>query len=109
MVRGLHVFRTGRRPSEAYAELLVHADTVLPSTISLECFESIARWHPQVVESARDLKLARLASGGRLDANERDVRQRRALARRGFRAAERGRRGPGRCTRVSGDPLLTSG
>jgi hypothetical protein len=42
----------------------------LPETIALERFESIARRYPQIVEPARDLKLAKLASREGLDAHE---------------------------------------
>jgi integrase len=38
---------------EAHAELIVHANAVLPGAIARERFKPIARWNPKVVESPR--------------------------------------------------------
>jgi hypothetical protein len=50
-------------PSKAYAVLVVDADAVLAGSISLQCFESIAWWESQFVESRGSLQLGEFAQG----------------------------------------------
>jgi hypothetical protein len=42
IVHDLDILRARRRPAEAHAEPIVHAETVLPSAIALEGFQSVA-------------------------------------------------------------------
>jgi hypothetical protein len=46
----LNVDRTRFRPAEADSVLVVDPDAVLPSAVSPEGFEAIARWYSQVVQ-----------------------------------------------------------
>ena len=50
-------------PSKAHAVLVVDADAVLAGSISLQCFESIAWWESQFVESRGSLQLGEFAQG----------------------------------------------
>ena len=49
IVDDLDVRGAGRRPAKADAELVVDANAVLASAISLEGFEPIPRWHAHIV------------------------------------------------------------
>jgi hypothetical protein len=70
VVHDLHIMGAGQGPSEANAELIVHADAMLASTVALERFEPIARWHPKIIKLSCDLQLPQLAPRRRFDANE---------------------------------------
>ena len=70
VVHDFHILRTRGRPAEADVELIVDADTVLPGSIAFERFEPVARWDPQVIQTASDLQLSQFASGDGLDAHE---------------------------------------
>jgi hypothetical protein len=43
-------------PYEADSELVIHADTVLALPASLERFQPIAWWHPQVLQRLRPVE-----------------------------------------------------
>lgn len=67
IVDDLHIFDTCSRPVETDAKLVVHADTVLPSSFALEGLELVAGWNPEIFEPSRDLQLAQLAPCYSLD------------------------------------------
>jgi len=46
----LNIDRTRFRPSEADPVLLFDPDAVLPSAVSPERLQAIARWHSQVIQ-----------------------------------------------------------
>ena len=75
IVKDLDVFSARRRPAEAHAKLVVHADAVLAGTLPFESFEPVSRWHAQVVEASRDLQLPQLTSRDCLDARDRLTRR----------------------------------
>jgi hypothetical protein len=43
-------------PHEANSELVIHADTVLTLPVSLERFQAVAWWYPQVLQRLRTVK-----------------------------------------------------
>jgi hypothetical protein len=67
IVDDLDVLRARGRPTKADAELIIHANAVLPSTIAPQRFQTIARRHAKVPKLCRDLQLSQLASGNRLN------------------------------------------
>lgn len=70
VVHDLNVTRAPGYPAEAHAELIVHTDTELPGSVTLERFETVPRWHSEILQTVRDLQLQQLASRDRLDAHE---------------------------------------
>jgi hypothetical protein len=50
----IHDFDIGRArlsPTEAHQELIVHANTVLIPPLTLEGFDSVPRWHTQILQT----------------------------------------------------------
>jgi hypothetical protein len=70
VVHDLDILRTGSRPAEADAILVIHPDAVLAHAIAPERFEAVARRHTEVVEHGRNLALPELSSRNRLDVDE---------------------------------------
>jgi hypothetical protein len=58
VVDDLYILGT-RFPADA--PLIIDADAELPGSVALQCFQSISRRHPQVVQSVGDLKLPQLS------------------------------------------------
>lgn len=50
VVDDLDAFRTGGCPAEAYAELVVHANRVLPASVAFERLQSVTRRRSKIVE-----------------------------------------------------------
>jgi hypothetical protein len=44
VVDNLDVFRASRGPAKTQAELIVHADAVLPGTFAFQGFQTVTRW-----------------------------------------------------------------
>jgi hypothetical protein len=61
VVDDLYILGTRFRPAKADAPLIIDADAELPGPVALQCFQSISRRHPQVVQSVGDLKLPQLS------------------------------------------------
>ena len=61
IVHNLYVFRTLRRPYEAYAKLIVDTDTVLSGAIAARGFQSVARRCPQKVQRSSGIQLNQFA------------------------------------------------
>ena len=70
IVHDLDVLRARGRPTEADAELMVYADTMLARAIPFEWLESITGRYAQIVQAGGDLQLSKLTSR-----NSRDVRE----------------------------------
>jgi len=60
VINDFHIFCTPIRPTKADTPLFVDTNAVLTGAITLECFKVIAGWHPQIIQSAGDLKLSKL-------------------------------------------------
>jgi hypothetical protein len=54
-------------PTKANSPLLIDANTVLASPVTLESLQSIGRGHPQVFEALRIVQHSELSSGDLLD------------------------------------------
>jgi len=63
VVHYLHVFGACFRPAKTDAPLIVDPDAVLAGSIALQSLQSIARWHTQIVQAARDIELPELTPG----------------------------------------------
>jgi hypothetical protein len=50
VIHDLNIFRMPLNPAKADSELIVDADAVMPGTITLEGFQSIAWWHTQELQ-----------------------------------------------------------
>jgi hypothetical protein len=70
IVHDLDVFGACVRPTEAHAELIVYTDAMLSRSITPQGLQPIARGHPQIVQSTRDLQLPELASRNGGDVRE---------------------------------------
>ena len=70
IVHDLNVLGARSGPAEAHPKLIVHADTVLPGAVALECFQPVARRHTEVFQPACDLQLPQFALRNRLDTHE---------------------------------------
>ena len=57
-------------PAKADAPLVVDADAVLPCSVAFEGLQAIAGRYPQILQAARDFKLANLAPCDRSDIRE---------------------------------------
>jgi hypothetical protein len=55
------------RPTKADAELVIHADAVLPGPIAFKQFQPIARRYAKVLQTAGDLQLSNFTPGDRLN------------------------------------------
>jgi hypothetical protein len=66
VVHDLHVVRAVIRPTEAHAELVVHANAILTRTVAFQEFQPVARWHAQIVQSTCLVQLLQLATSHRL-------------------------------------------
>ena len=62
-----YIFGASFGPAKADAKLVVDADAVLTRTVAFKRPQSVPGWYTQVVESARDLQLTKLAPGDLLD------------------------------------------
>jgi len=67
IINYLNICRSCCRPAEADAELIVHPDAVLPFPVASERFETVARWHTEILQSGGNLKLTQLAPCNFLD------------------------------------------
>jgi hypothetical protein len=70
IIDNLHICRTGDRPAEAYAILIVNPDTVLARAIALQRFKTVSGRHPKVAQSTGNLQLSKLAPRNVLNALE---------------------------------------
>jgi hypothetical protein len=61
IIHNLNIFRACVRPTETKAELIVYANAVLPYTITLQEFQSIARRYAQIAQPSRNLQLPQFA------------------------------------------------
>jgi hypothetical protein len=57
VVHDLYVLRACGHPAEAHTKLVVHADTILPSAVTPERLQPVARQYAEVIYSARNLQL----------------------------------------------------
>jgi hypothetical protein len=55
-----HLIGVAFSPPKAYTPLLVNPDAVLPRTVTMEGFQSIAWWRGQVAQLCRRVKLRQL-------------------------------------------------
>lgn len=69
------IFNVSIDPSKANAPLLVNANTVLSSTISLQRLQPIARWHPQKINTVSGLNETKLAERNRLNVRRQLLRE----------------------------------
>jgi len=67
VINNLDIFCTCVRPTKAQPKLVVHTNTVLPVTVTLQQLEPVSRRYTEIVKSARDLQLTELASRHRFD------------------------------------------
>src|SRR5258705_1330753 len=63
IVHDLHSLRSGVRPSETNAILLVDPDTMLPLPITLQQFQAISRGNTQRLKPSCRVKLIQLTPG----------------------------------------------
>jgi hypothetical protein len=63
VIDNFNIFRTCIRPTKTDTPLIIDTNAVLPRTIILECFKVIPGWHPQIIQSAGNLKLSKFTSG----------------------------------------------
>lgn len=70
VIDDLDVLRACDCPTKTHAELVVHADTVLPGAIARERLQPIARRNTEVFELDRNLELPELAACDRLCVHE---------------------------------------
>lgn len=70
IIDDLNIGRSGWYPPETLPELVVHANAMLSTAPTLECFEPVPRRYPQILEPTRNLQLSDLASRNRLNARE---------------------------------------
>ena len=70
IIHDFDVFRSRLCPAEAQTKLIVDPDAILPRPIAFERFQSIARRYAQVLQSACDLELSKLASRHYRDVHE---------------------------------------
>jgi hypothetical protein len=70
IVYDLNVFRICARPAEAYSELIVHTDTILPRAVTFEGFQSVTRWNAQVVNVTRLVQLLQFPARHSFDVDE---------------------------------------
>jgi hypothetical protein len=70
IVHDFNVFRAGRRPTEAHAELIVHAKTMLAGPVALQGLQPVAWRDTKVFKPTRDLQLPQLASRDGLDVHK---------------------------------------
>jgi hypothetical protein len=70
IVHDLDVFGACVRPTEAHSELIVYTDAMLSRPITPQGLQPIARGHPQIVQTARDLQLPELTSRNGGDVRE---------------------------------------
>jgi hypothetical protein len=54
-------------PAKADPPLIADADTVLHLALALQRFESVARWHPKIIESKRSMQVQQLPARRTLD------------------------------------------
>ena len=54
----------GTEPDKAQAPLAINADAVLSSSVALERFQLVARWHPQEGQIGGRVQLLKFAHGG---------------------------------------------
>jgi hypothetical protein len=64
IIDNFHILSTCSRPAEAEAdaELVVYADAVLTYPVTLQGFDTVARWNAEVINSTCDLQLPQLAA-----------------------------------------------
>ena len=74
VIYNLHIFSACISPTETKAELIVYANAVLPYTITLQQFQSIARRYAQIAQPSRNLQLPQFSSGYSLNITEASAR-----------------------------------
>jgi hypothetical protein len=70
IIDDLDVFSASVRPTETHAELIVYPNAILSRPITPEGFQTIARRHPQIVQSTCDFQLPYLAARDGRDIRE---------------------------------------
>jgi hypothetical protein len=70
VVYDLNVFRVCTRPAEADAELIIYANTVLPSSVTFQGFQSVSRGDTEVVQVARLVQLFQFPTCHRFKVDE---------------------------------------
>ena len=70
VIHYFHVFRSRIGPTEADPPLAVDADAVLSCSVAFEGLQAIAGRYAQILQAARDFKLANLAPCDRSDTRE---------------------------------------
>ena len=70
IVHDLNISGPSLRSAKADPVRIVHANAVLPRTITRERLESVAGRHTKILQPSRDLKLSQLASSHRYDTHE---------------------------------------
>ena len=61
VIHNLNILRPLRRPYKTNPKLVIDTDTVLTGTITLQCFEPIARRDTQVFQHTSEFQLLQLA------------------------------------------------
>jgi hypothetical protein len=62
IVNDLDLLSPAFAPTKAHPPLIIDSNAELPSSITLERFQPIARWNTQVVQHSGDLQLPQLAT-----------------------------------------------
>jgi hypothetical protein len=70
VINEFNIFCARINPTKAEAPLIIDPNTVLARSFSFQCFEAIARWHAQVIQSRSDLKLPELSPCNLLNVHE---------------------------------------
>ena len=58
IIGDLDIFSASFRPTETHAKLIVYPDAMLPRPITFKGFQTVSRWHPQIVQSTCDFQLS---------------------------------------------------
>ena len=70
IVNDFHIFGACGGPAEADAELVIHADAVLPGAIALEQLQPIPGRYPKITQATGNFQLPKLAPRDRFDTGE---------------------------------------
>ncbi len=74
IVRYLDTFGITVVPDEAHSPLIIDPDTVLAPAIAFQCFETVGRRYPQIIQSSGIAEHTQLASGDFLDVSGQTLR-----------------------------------
>jgi hypothetical protein len=58
IVNNLNIFRVPISPNKADPKLVVHPDAMLPGSVTIQCFEHIARRRPQIFQAGGGVQVA---------------------------------------------------